>query len=192
MHAVAPIAALANAMDHPDDALRLPALIEDGADGRFRGLSDFAPQPFFGGPDLSEGVALAGECRETFAYAARDAVHAGERSADPFAVYAARERLLDLCAAWWATPGEPSERVAVSSSAPTLLIASAFDAATPLEWAQRVRRRLEDARVLVFGDRGHVATDGDSCAPAVAAAFLAAPSDFVPPPCHAASAAPEF
>ena len=170
MNAAVTIEALANALDHPDDARRLPALIADAAAGRFRGLADYAPQAFFGGPDFAEGVTLAVECRETFAYAARDLVHAGERGDDPFRLYAARERLLDLCAAWWATPGEPRERVAVRSGKPVLLIAGAFDAATPLEWAQRARRSLRNARVLVFGDRGHIATDADACAPAAIAA----------------------
>ncbi|MEM6490456.1 MAG: alpha/beta hydrolase [Pseudomonadota bacterium] len=192
MNAVATIEALANAMDHPDDARRLPSLIEEAAAGRFRALADYAPRPFFGGPDLSEGVALAVECRETFAYAAQDRAHAGGRTNDPFALYAARERLLDLCAAWWARPGDPSERVAVRSDVPTLILAGAFDAATPLEWAQRARRRLSDAQVLVFGDRGHVTTDADDCATAAAAAFLVDPGGFVPPSCVAEKTAPEF
>lgn len=183
MNAAATVEALGNLMDRRRDARRAPALIDAAARGQFRGLADYAPGPFFGAPDVAEGLALSVECRETYAYAARDAVHAGGRSDDAFQIYAAREALLHLCAAWWAPAGEPRERRAVDSTAPILILAGAFDASTPVEWAERLRRRLPGARVALFGDRGHVVSADGGCALAAAALFLAEPRDYIPPEC---------
>ena len=186
------IEALAHAIDRPLDAVRAPDLIDAAARGAFRGLADFAPDPFAGDPIIAEGVQLSVECGEVFAYAARDAVLAGERSRDPFALYAAREPLLNLCASWWIEPTDPRERRPVETDAPILILAGAFDTQTPMEWAERLRRRLPNARVALFGDRGHITTAESFCGFDAAAAFFANPSNYAPPECLSQVRRPNF
>ena len=77
----------------------------------------------------------------------------------------------DWCAVWPAALPAPDLARAVTSSAPTLLLAGGLDPVTPPENARLAARTLRHSRVLVADGAAHIVS-GAGCAPRLIGAFL--------------------
>lgn len=125
------------------------------------------------------------ECRETWAgvdQAARDrAIEAGSI----YSLSAQTSRLPAYCPVWRVPSAPASERQAVESDIPTLLLSGGFDWLTPPSWGREAARHLSLARHVVFRSQGHGVTALDTCAARLRDEFVEAPDPRYPLPCRA-------
>jgi len=141
-----------------------------------------------------------------FAWGMRLSVWCSETGADtsgttdaPFAGIRAPTFDQQLCDAWDVPKRPRSELIDPSGDYPLLVLAGEYDAITPPEWGARLLSRHTSARVISIPAGLHGVTTnwgGTGCAMSIAAAFVAAPEEFlekkVTPECVSAEPYPEF
>lgn len=161
---------LRGAMYTGQHASVLPFAIHAAAGGK--------PQPLLGLYDalaswslegMSFGQTLSVLCAEEAPFldaAAMKQDGAGSRFGDAYA-----RNWRDWCSVWPAATLSADLTRAVTSDAPTLLLAGGLDPVTPPENAQLAARTLRHSRVLVADGAGHIVSNA-GCAPRLIAAFL--------------------
>jgi pimeloyl-ACP methyl ester carboxylesterase len=78
------------------------------------------------------------------------------------------------CEYWPVSADSALDRTAVRSDVPTLLLAGAYDPATPLLWAERAAETLSNGHLFIFPGHSHDASD-DPCAKKLIFGFLEDP-----------------
>lgn len=142
---------------------------------------------------LSHGMYSAVACRE--------GVHIGSTGAGLAAVQELTSQLLDhqqlqsrldktVCEAWDVPPAPASESQPVVSAIPTLLLAGAFDPATPPAWARLAAETLSASQTVEFPGAGHAPFFEFQCARIVVTAFFDKPGSAVDSSC--VDALPQF
>lgn len=99
---------------------------------------------------------------------------------------------LDLCPIWPAGSAAPVEATAVASDVPSLLLAGALDASTPVELAEMAAETLPAGHLFVFPANAHEQIFSSPCARSVLAAFLENPRTRPNPACLGSLRQPSF
>ena len=79
------------------------------------------------------------------------------------------------CAYWSAAAVDEAAEVTASTAPTILLVASAGDAITPLEWTEAVSARLADSALIVRDGEGHIGTSRSACVAEGIALYLLEP-----------------
>ena len=173
------------------DAAMVPETITALSKGDRRLITQFA-----GTLEEDEGVLTEGnaqqfgglfntvECRES--WSAVDQL-ARDRAIAAGGVYGLSARMSKLgayCPVWHVPAAPASEREAVQSGLPTLLLSGGYDWLTPAAWARDAARHLSLSRHVIFRAQGHGVSAQDPCAARLRDQFIANPDPRSPPSCR--------
>lgn len=143
----------------------------------------------------SEGVYYSIECADEIAFSSPQEIERlSAHLPTAIRIPLVREALetFSACDIWALPPSDPAENEALVSATPTLLLSGEYDPITPPDWGRRAAEHLANSWHFVFPKIGHGALWEDSCADAIALAFLADPTGEPDSGCLADLAAPEF
>lgn len=157
---------------------------------------DYAPFASDAGPirpsNFAWGMRLSVWCSETGGDAARS-------TGAPFAGIRAPTFDQQLCEAWDVPQRPQAELNDPSGDYPVLVLAGEYDVITPPEWGTRLLSGHTNLQVITVPAGLHAVTTnwgGTGCAMSVAAAFVAAPVEFlasgITPECVEAESYPDF
>lgn len=186
------VAAALDAMAEAEALAELPALLDAAARGRYERLLPWVPRNRLADADAAEGVAFAIECRETVGPADEVKLAESVRRFPPYGVVLDTDPGPDVCTAWPAERQDVTERLAVASPVPALLLSGAYDAVTPPDWGEAAAATLARSRHLVFRGAGHIVSFAERCANEAAARFVEEPDPTHVMACPEASRAPVF
>jgi pimeloyl-ACP methyl ester carboxylesterase len=100
--------------------------------------------------------------------------------------------IFERCRVWDVPPASAKVKKPLRSDTPVLLLAGAFDPATPPVSARWTAATLTHHYLFVFPDSGHGVMRTSGCARAVISAFLADPGHSPSVPCVARLSGPAF
>jgi pimeloyl-ACP methyl ester carboxylesterase len=123
--------------------------------------------------ELSVGTYLSVTCAENLVGVTRE--QAEQATAGTFLGMARVGPVLRACAFWPRGAVSQDFHTPVRSDVPVLLLSGTMDPATPVEWVERVRATLPNARSVVVPGGAHGVGDV-GCVPGLVARFLDDPS----------------
>ncbi len=161
----------------------LPKLIDGmtrGQDWRLRphaeaSINDSFPRGY------SVGMTYSVACRDSQAVTP-ESRREDSKAKPVLSAFAGWNHLHFICDLWPSEPPDISVGTPVTSAIPTLLLAGALDASTPVEWAEAAAETLSNGELFVFPANAHVQL-ADACARSVLRAFLAEPQNRPDPAC---------
>ncbi len=150
----------------------LPWLVARVASGDDEPLSTLMAFAWFPPPpeSQSDGAFFATLCVEEFPFASEPS-RAAERADAADLGFAAAA---DVYNRWRLTPADDVENLPVASDIPTLVLAGAFDPATPPEWGAQAAGPLSEAQTITIAGGGH-AVSVVGCGEQLVVDFLANP-----------------
>jgi pimeloyl-ACP methyl ester carboxylesterase len=167
------------------DVSGIPKMIADTARGDPRGVAAAylalrGPQDLVGLGGM--GLALTVFCAEHANLTTEAATLAKAKAALPafpervLRVQPKQGRLFTECPIWNVGKATPSASAPIVSDLPVLVLEGAFDAATAPAWVGLITPDLARAQVVTFPFTGHSVLGKSTCARAIMAAFLDAPT----------------
>jgi pimeloyl-ACP methyl ester carboxylesterase len=155
----------------------LPAIVHDAADGDFTRLARLIDRTRV--PDTrSEGMQQSIECAEMAPFMTPSGFSARARELSPGVRQAAIDEFGDVfgrCTIWNVPAADRRAKEPLRTDTPVLLLAGAFDPATPPASARATAATLTNHYLFVFPDSGHGVFRTNACARAVINAFLPNP-----------------
>jgi pimeloyl-ACP methyl ester carboxylesterase len=124
------------------------------------------------------------ECRESWSAVDLAARERAILIGGIYALTAKASKLPTFCPSWNVPPAPPSERRAVASEIPSLLLSGTYDWLTPAAWGREAARHLPVSRHVVFRAAGHGVTSQDPCAARLRDEFIANPDPRAVPGCR--------
>ena len=163
----------------------LPMMIAGFAKGEHWRLRSHAENHFYGreNPDLATGLTLSLECSEEFTLSSRQSQRSGAADLPFLTNWGTSLWDQSPCHIWPAAPAASSDSAAVVSSAPTLLLAGAFDPVTPLELAELTAEGLANSHLFIIPNGGHRVIGDSDCSENILVDFLANPGKRPNPDC---------
>lgn len=156
---------------------RIPLAISSALHGDTSQLQPMFDAVWFTEDAIARGMWYSTECREDAPFvtqeqldAALAALSAPLRAADPFNM----ESRLDACQFWKVAPAPASQKQAVVSSIPTLVLEGEFDPVNPPSNGQLAASTLSASTFLVFPGAGHGVMYTGPCPLRIALGFFEA------------------
>ncbi len=129
---------------------------------------------------INPGLYVSMMCREHVLATTEEELQAASEQVDANSVvwrpfYGNFGEMFKACKSWGADGPDLGENDAVVSDIPSLVIAGAYDSATPPFYGKQVAENLANSFYFEFPNMGHVPTSSDSCAMQVALDFIESP-----------------
>lgn len=153
----------------------VPKAIFKASQGNFYYIDPYIP--FVKGLVGSEGIAIGVQnsilCREEAPFDSYEQLQEALSDLPPqFAEAYDTTYWYDLCEAWDVSPADSSEKEAVVSDIPTLILAGEFDPITPTYWSQLAGETLTNSYYYEFPNHGHGIMRSDKCGFEIGMQFL--------------------
>jgi pimeloyl-ACP methyl ester carboxylesterase len=153
----------------------VPKAISRASQGNYSYIDPYIPYAKgLGGTDtIAVGVQNSILCREEAPFDSYERLQAGLSQMPPqFAQAYDTTYWFDLCEVWDVEPADPTEKDAVVSDIPTLILTGEFDPITPPHWAQLAAETLTISYYYEFPDHGHGIMRSDRCGFEIGFQFL--------------------
>ncbi len=149
-------------------------------------LENYLYQPYL--REMAHGMGASIWCQEMYQRAALPEPPDLAPLASHIHAWSEANRATHLCNDWPVAPRDDGTRSdntenRPNAPIPVLLLSSAFDPTTPVEYAEAVASRLPRSHHFIFPASGHGQMGGDRCAFQVMVDFIADPSERPSPDC---------
>ena len=181
-------------MRHRPGLQTLPMAISGLAKGEHWRIRSHAENHFYGHERtlLAIGTGLSLECHEQFPLASLRAQRSGA-AAQPYLLNWGTTLWQESpCQIWPVEEIAEADSAAVESDIPTLLLAGAFDPASPLELAELAAATLANSHLFVIPNGAHGIIGDSDCAENIVVDFLAEPTTRPSPDCLQSLPQPAF
>jgi pimeloyl-ACP methyl ester carboxylesterase len=144
---------------------------------------------------FSDGMFYSDDCSEDWAFLTKNDIGAATQGITPQLQPALRGDLqqeYDSCQLWHVQPSPPSQKQAVVSSIPTLILSDEYDPITPPANGQLTAQTLKNSYYFLFPGLGHGAEYNSSCVDSIISAFDDTPTQKPSSVCIASMGEPNF
>ena len=159
-------------ISHPE---LLPLFVYQASEGDYSNVENFVlyTMDIGVGDVISEGVHNSILCKEEIAYDSYENLAAMGALLPPEVAEAYdTSYMFDLCEFWEVDPTDPSQREAVVSDVPTLILNGEFDPITPSEWGWLAGETLSNSYYYIFPGHGHGVMRSVQCGFQIGLQFL--------------------
>jgi pimeloyl-ACP methyl ester carboxylesterase len=174
---------------------KFPAAIFQAQRGDATLLTQFYNEVEFTEDAISRGMWYSVECNEDAPFATAQDVAAAQQTFAP-AIRAADlfhlQTRLGVCQFWGAQPAAQSEKQAVTSAIPTLILEGEYDPITPPANGDLAAKTLSHSTTLLFPGTGHGIAFGAQCPNSIVQAFANDPTRQPDTSCIAQMGEPAF
>ena len=174
---------------------KIPAAISTARRGDTTLLSQFVNEVWFTEDAISRGMWYSVECSEDAPFITPQDVDAAEqalspplRAADPYNM----QGRLSVCQFWDVTALPATQKQAVTSAIPTLILEGEYDPVTPPSNGELAAKTLSHSYFLLFPGIGHGVMFTGPCPYQIGLAFLADPTQRPDTSCIAQMGEPAF